>query len=69
MDSVFKKLKSEKVRLLDPSPYLCDKSQFCHGVEDGHALYFDFNHLSNDGIAKIAPMFTKMFLSMQGKLR
>jgi peptidoglycan/LPS O-acetylase OafA/YrhL len=47
------------VRVLYPTPYLCDK-QFCHGAKDGKPLYFDDDHLSESGNKVLLPMFREL---------
>ncbi|OZB49599.1 MAG: hypothetical protein B7X60_00555 [Polynucleobacter sp. 39-45-136] len=47
-------------RILDPLPYLCDATK-CNGLLDGRPLYYDANHLSENGNEKIAPMFQSIF--------
>lgn len=48
------------VRILDPLPYLCWDGR-CHGVKDGHSLYYDDDHLSEYGARLLAPMFSQVF--------
>src|SRR5579883_366629 len=63
VNSVFDGLKTQKTHILDPTPLLCD-NYFCHGIEQDHALYFDFNHLSDYGALKLKPLFKDVFLSI-----
>ena len=45
------------VRLIDPTAPLCD-GQRCITSAQGRPLYADDNHLSEDGVARLVPMFT-----------
>lgn len=57
----------EFVKLLDPTPFLLngEKNGFIV-VKGGKSLYFDNNHLSNDGAALLKPLFesTPIFQNM-----
>lgn len=44
------------VKILDPTAYLCSGGR-CFGSKDGHALYYDDNHLSEFGNKLLVPMF------------
>lgn len=46
--------------LLDPAPLLCATGR-CLVERDGHPLYFDDHHLSNQGAAALAPMLAPVF--------
>jgi len=48
------------VRVIDPAASLCD-SNGCLSAADGKPLYFDDNHLSIYGAARIAPQLTELF--------
>lgn len=41
--------------LLDPLPLFCDAER-CDAMRDGRALWFDTNHLTNEGAAVVAPL-------------
>ena len=46
--------------ILDPLPYLCSDSR-CFGSNDGKPLYFDYNHLTEDGNKLLTAMFMQVF--------
>jgi peptidoglycan/LPS O-acetylase OafA/YrhL len=48
------------VRVLDPSGLLCETER-CLAIADGKPLYFDDNHLSIYGTARLAPLLTGIF--------
>lgn len=48
------------VKILDPLPYLCWDGR-CHGIKDGHSMYYDDDHLSEYGARLLQPMFAKVF--------
>lgn len=48
------------VKILDPLPYLCWNGH-CHGIKDGHSLYYDDDHLSEYGAHLLRPMFAEVF--------
>lgn len=48
------------VKLLDPTPYLCD-SQLCYGTKNEMPLYYDDNHLSETGNRLLVPMFKILY--------
>lgn len=48
-------------RVIDPAKNLCANGR-CVLVEQGRPLYYDSNHLSKHGAARIAPMFTQVFV-------
>lgn len=48
------------VKILDPTPYLCD-GVVCHGSKDGIPLYYDDDHLSEAGALKLSPIFDQVF--------
>lgn len=64
VNSIFSVLTSKKVHYIDPDIILCDKSNFCHGTENNHSLYFDFNHLSTYGVMTLSPLFKPLFTSI-----
>ena len=47
-------------KILDPLPYLCPDGQ-CLGIRNGHALYYDNNHLSERGNKLLVPLFATVF--------
>lgn len=48
------------VKILDPTDYLCD-AVYCYGDIDGLPMYFDSNHLSSAGAARISPIYDEVF--------
>lgn len=48
------------VRILDPTPYFCDK-KYCYGDIDGVPLYYDDNHLSFFASERISPIYDEVF--------
>lgn len=48
------------VKILDSAPYLCETGR-CWGDFDGHPVYFDDDHLSERGGARLVPEFRKIF--------
>lgn len=59
INTVFNNLNMNNVHFLDPSAMLCDK-HFCYGVNNGHALYSDFNHLSYYGALRLENLFNPL---------
>lgn len=55
-----KAVKQCGVKVLDPTPYLCD-SKYCHGDIDNIPLYFDDDHLSSYGSKLISPIYDEVF--------
>lgn len=55
-----KAVKQCGAKVLDPSPYLCD-SVYCYGDVDGIPMYFDDNHLSSAGAARISSIYDEIF--------
>ncbi len=53
-------LRAAPVTLLDSWPYFCDEAT-CSAMQDGRALYFDNNHLTNSGGARLAPLLAPVF--------
>ncbi|MCM5705709.1 acyltransferase family protein [Larsenimonas salina] len=43
------------ITLVSPAKALCNE-RYCYGESDGHALFFDNNHLSREGAAKLKPL-------------
>lgn len=50
------------VKILDPTPYLCDE-EYCYGSRDGRPLYYDDDHLNEYGNRFLVPMFAEVFAS------
>ena len=53
-------LRSSPITLLDSWPYFCDEAT-CSAMPDGRVLYFDNNHLTNSGGARLAPLLAPVF--------
>ncbi len=53
-------LRAGPVTLLDSWPYFCD-GESCSAMPEGRALYFDNNHLTNSGGARLAPLLAPVF--------
>jgi peptidoglycan/LPS O-acetylase OafA/YrhL len=51
---------SGRVSLIDPWPLLC--ADLCSVMRDGVSLYFDNNHLNNDGARAIRDLFRPVFV-------
>ena len=49
------------VRVLDPTPQLCDASGLCRAEQDGYSLYTDDNHLSQVGAKLLLPVLKPLF--------
>jgi peptidoglycan/LPS O-acetylase OafA/YrhL len=49
-----------RILMLDPAERLCDR-RHCRIYADGHALYFDDDHLSVQGARYLAPAFARFF--------
>lgn len=47
-------------KILNPLPFLCDNSR-CYGSKNGVPLYYDDDHLSEQGNKHLMPMFEKVF--------
>lgn len=45
------------VRVIDPTPYLLDQKNRCRVVVNGESIYWDNDHLSLAGCARLIPMF------------
>lgn len=52
------------LRLIDPWPRLCDE-RTCSVLQDGQALYFDNNHLTNRAALALADLFAPVFEAPQ----
>jgi peptidoglycan/LPS O-acetylase OafA/YrhL len=61
VDSVFAEVAGPHVHILDPAPFLCDGSGFCHAAEGGRALYSDYHHLTPLGAMKLRPLIEPIF--------
>ena len=48
------------VIILDPSPYLCDE-KFCYGSKDKLPIYYDDDHLNENGSMLLTPLFESIF--------
>lgn len=48
--------KYPNVIIFDPLPEFCD-NEYCFGKIDGKALYSDRNHLTDDGVKRLAPRY------------
>ncbi len=48
------------IKLLDPLPHLC-KAGRCEGSINQRPLYFDDDHLSQEGVMRLVPMFQGVF--------
>lgn len=55
-----KAFESCSVNILDPLPFLCD-SETCWGDKSGSPLYFDDDHLNEQGASLLEPMFEHIF--------
>ncbi|CUH64780.1 O-acetyltransferase OatA [Thalassovita gelatinovora] len=51
---------AENATLLDPRPYLCNALR-CSIWAGEEVVYFDNNHLTNTGAARVAPVFASVF--------
>ena len=51
----------QNVRVLDPTPQLCDASGLCRAEQGGYSLYTDDNHLSQMGAKLVLPVLTPLF--------
>ena len=51
----------QDVRVLDPTPQLCDASGLCRAEQGGYSLYTDDNHLSQMGAKLVLPVLTPLF--------
>ena len=49
-----------RIEKIDPAARLCDETR-CHIYAEGHALYFDDDHLSLAGARYLAPLFAPWF--------
>jgi hypothetical protein len=52
------------VHVVDPSGGLCDAAR-CLAMADGKPLYFDDNHLSIYGTARLVPLLSQIFSQMR----
>ena len=50
----------DRIGMVDPARRLCDSLR-CHTFADGHALYFDDDHLSLNGARYVRPLFAAHF--------
>ena len=51
----------EKVRVIDPAPFLCDESE-CFAFKDGNFLYADRDHFSRFGSMYVAQRISNIFV-------
>ena len=51
----------QDVRVLDPTPQLCDASGLCRAEQGGYSLYTDDNHLSQVGAKLLLPVLKPLF--------
>lgn len=51
----------QNVRVLDPTPQLCDASGLCRAEQGGYSLYTDDNHLSQVGAKLVLPVLKPLF--------
>ncbi len=56
-DTTFASIHHQNLIVLDPTPYLTDRSGVCRMVMGGAALYHDDDHLSVAGAERLLPMF------------
>lgn len=49
-----------RIQMVDPAARLCTRAR-CAVFADGHALYFDDDHLSVQGVRFLAPIFARFF--------
>jgi peptidoglycan/LPS O-acetylase OafA/YrhL len=64
MNSYFDNIANNRVRLISPDAVLCHQ-EFCYGSQKGHALYFDFNHLSTYGALTLEPIFISLASALE----
>ncbi|WP_333683786.1 acyltransferase family protein [Pontibaca methylaminivorans] len=60
------------LRLIDPWGRLCSEARqegHCTGIEEGQALYFDNNHLTNHGALQLRGLFGQFFTIPEGERR
>lgn len=64
LDSLFTQLSEHdpQVHVLDPTPMMCPAG-ICRAEFDGHSLYKDENHLSDQGGERMRPVLAPVFLS------
>ncbi|MFT4197930.1 MAG: acyltransferase family protein [Pseudoxanthomonas sp.] len=55
------------VKILDPTPYLCD-DKFCYGDKDGVPVFYDDDHLSERGAQLLIPLFKQMFVGSNAEV-
>ena len=56
------------VKVLDPTPQLCDDSGLCRAEQDGFSLYTDDNHLSQAGAKLLLPVLTPLFEALAAQV-
>lgn len=49
------------IKLLDPVPFLCPDGEVCMGSKDGTPLYYDDNHINDQGSELLIPLFKPIF--------
>ena len=54
------------VKVLDPTPQLCDDTGLCRAEQEGHSLYTDDNHLSEVGARLLLPVLAPLFQEVAG---
>lgn len=54
------------VKVLDPTPQLCDDTGLCRAEQEGHSLYTDDNHLSEIGARLLLPVLAPLFQEVAG---
>ena len=55
------------VKVLDPTPQLCDAAGFCRAEKGGNSLYTDDNHLSEAGAQLMIPVLQPLFEGLSAK--
>ena len=68
--AILDQLDSENLWVVDGLAIFCDESVgICPGIENGQALYFDDNHLTAAGVAKIKPQIIRALDLLQDDKR
>jgi len=63
-NEIYSKVKTQcNVLLIEPEPILCGE-KYCYGDSNGKPLYFDSNHLNNEGVSLFESAIKKSLISI-----
>jgi len=68
-DTVIRGLAGSDVTIVDPADVLVDTRGLWRAELDGQALYYDDDHLSNEGSLRLKPLFAGLFDRLRSRAR